>query len=210
MASFLRILGLMCVAACIVQSGSARILSSDTLLTDRQVIADTLLLDGQSVGADTARFNGQVIRPDSLVQHVQDDTLGVAVVDGIQGQMQELGALRRVEEAGVVGESQDGIVTMEIDGLIVDETITRIGRDFYEEFYRLWQRPPDAVNFTVVVGEQPMPSMGTRIIVRVNDEIAFQGQLQPRAEMIESAAWQGVGFTYRFVQGLSSRQAVVY
>jgi hypothetical protein len=95
-------------------------------------------------------------------------------------------------------------------GSLSTKRLPASGRDFYAEFYRLWQRPPGSLNYTVVVEEQPMPGMGTRILVRVNDELAFQTQLQPRLEMIEEAAWQGVGFTYRFVQSLSGRNAIVY
>jgi hypothetical protein len=179
-------------------------------VSNRAAVADTAITGGQVDTSDVAFRNGQIIYGDTLVHSLPADTAGVSVTDGIDQQERELRSMQRVAEAGVVGESQDGIVPMEIDGLVVDETITRIGRDFYAEFYRLWQRPPGSLNYTVVVEEQPMPGMGTRILVRVNDELAFQTQLQPRLEMIEEAAWQGVGFTYRFVQSLSGRNAIVY
>lgn len=182
----------------------------DYLRTGDDVASDTVVAGGRVDTTDVSFRNGQVLLPDTLLQRVPADTTGSGVSDGIRQQERELQSLQRVEEAGIVGEVQDGIVPMEIDGLIVDETITRIGRDFYAEFFRLWQRPPGAVNFTVVVEEQPMPGMGTRILVRVNDELSFQTQLQPRLEMIEGAAWQGVGYTYRFVQGLASRNSIVY
>lgn len=132
------------------------------------------------------------------------------VVTGYETLLRQYGQLRRVEEAGVVGGDQDGLQRMEIDGLVVDETQTRLGRDFYAQFHAGWEPPEGAVNFTVVVQEQPLPNIGTRILVRVNDEIAYQTQLQPREEMIEFAARQGLFFTHRFVQGLSARGEYVY
>ncbi|MCB0753318.1 MAG: hypothetical protein KDC52_17740, partial [Ignavibacteriae bacterium] len=37
----------------------------------------------------------------------------------------------------------------EIDNLIVDETITKIGNDFYESFYNSWEAPPNSPNITI-------------------------------------------------------------
>ncbi len=132
------------------------------------------------------------------------------IVQGYQSLLQQYAQLRRVEEAGQVGGRQDGLQRMEIDGLVVDETQTRLGLDFYTEFFAFWQAPEGAINYTVTIQEQPMPNLGTRVMVSVNDEIAFQAQLQPRQEMIEAASRQAVFLTYRFVQGLSSREAYVY
>ncbi len=95
---------------------------------------------------------------------------------------------------------EDGVQRLEIDGLVVDETQSKLGRDFYELFYSGWQAPPDAFNFTVVVREQPMPNLGTRIMVLINDELAFQAQLQPRYDVIENMAQQAVAYTYRRLQ----------
>lgn len=132
------------------------------------------------------------------------------IVQGYRSLLRQYAQLRRVEEAGVVGGAQDGLQRMEIDGLVVDETQTRLGRDFYTEFFNFWQAPEGAVNYTVTVQEQPMPNLGTRVMVRVNDEIAFQAQLQPRQDMLEMTSRQAVFYTYRFVQGLSSRESYIY
>ena len=84
-----------------------------------------------------------------------------------------------------------------ISGLVVDETRTTIGRDFYDVFYEAWSAPEGSVNYTVVVEEQPVPSLGTRIIVRINDEVAFDTRLQPRYELIREAALAAVVYARR-------------
>ena len=84
-----------------------------------------------------------------------------------------------------------------ITGLVVDETRTTIGRDFYDIFYEAWQPPEGSVNYTVVVEEQPVPSLGTRVIVRINDQVAFDTRLQPRYEMIQEAALAAVAYAQR-------------
>jgi len=89
---------------------------------------------------------------------------------------------------------------LEIDGLIVDETHTRMGSDFYDLFYTHWEPPPQARNFTIIIMEQPVPQMGTRITLKVNDDEAAQFMLQPRYEMIEEFAKESVRYLQRHLE----------
>lgn len=82
-------------------------------------------------------------------------------------------------------------------GLVVDETRTTIGRDFYDVFYEAWEAPEGSVNYTVVVEEQPVPSLGTRVIVRINDDVAFDTRLQPRYDQVREAALAAVMYAQR-------------
>lgn len=77
---------------------------------------------------------------------------------------------------------------LEVDGLIVDETITKIGRDFYDVFHRQWEAPPSAKNFTILIKERPTRGNGALIQVALNDELLFEQQLQPRYDVIEEVA----------------------
>ena len=86
---------------------------------------------------------------------------------------------------------------LEVDGLVVDETLTKLGRDFYEGFYRLWRVPEGAVNYTVTVEERPLPTSGTLVAVRVDGEVTFQVRLLPRADVVEAAAGQAVAVATR-------------
>jgi hypothetical protein len=98
--------------------------------------------------------------------------------------------------------------TITIDGLVMDETQTKIGRDFYDVFYSHWEAPPDAHNFTITVKEQPMPSLGTRVVVELNSQTVFQTRLQPRYAYIEQAAKRAVYMTWRQLQRGQPRQKI--
>lgn len=89
---------------------------------------------------------------------------------------------------------------LELDGLVVDETRSRHGRDFYDLFYSGWDPPDGAINYTVRVQEQPGRGMGTIISVQVNDSVVYRTQLQPRYEVVEQAAQQAVAQTQRIMQ----------
>lgn len=101
--------------------------------------------------------------------------------------------------AGSIGFTQDPDAGLEIDGLIVDETRTRTGSDFYNLFYTHWEVPPQTCNFTIIIMEQPVPQMGTRITLKINDDEVVQFMLQPRYEVIEELAQQSVQFVRQYL-----------
>lgn len=116
------------------------------------------------------------------------------------------GITRRQEEAQQQSERQ---IMMEIDGMVLDETRSKVGRDFYDVFYSNWQSPPDAYNFSISISEQPSPSLGTIIYVEVNDSETFRMRLQPRYDFIQQAGQYAVRQTYSYLQN-NDHQLEIY
>jgi len=88
---------------------------------------------------------------------------------------------------------------MEIDGLIISETLTKIGVDFYDLFYQRWAAPPSASGYEIRIEELPAPGFGTIIVVKVNETTIFQRVLQPRYDQLEASADLAVALTQRHV-----------
>ncbi len=88
---------------------------------------------------------------------------------------------------------------LEVDGLIVDQTITKLARDFYDIFQRQWEAPPGAKNFTILIQEKPTRSNGAFVSISVNDEPVFEYNLQPRYDQVEEVANYSVAFIYGYV-----------
>jgi curli production assembly/transport component CsgE len=86
-----------------------------------------------------------------------------------------------------------------IDGLIVDETVSKLGRDFYELFYSYWSAPPAGEQYMIFVREQSQPGMGSRISVWLNDTELFSQQVQPRYELLEEYASYAVQLTASYI-----------
>lgn len=105
-------------------------------------------------------------------------------------------------EAPSLGVAPDAV---EIDGLVVDETLTRAGRDFYDAFYQRWRWPAGAAT-TLTIHEQPAPGLGTRLSVRVDGEAVFETQLHPRADTMETVE-QAVRRASRRLRAPSPRPA---
>lgn len=88
---------------------------------------------------------------------------------------------------------------LEFGGMVIDETQSKIGRDFYDVFYRYWDAPRNAGDFVITISEQPMPSMGTMVNIEINDTKVYQSRLQPRYDYITQVGKNAVSVCYRWL-----------
>ena len=79
-------------------------------------------------------------------------------------------------------------VDLEIEGLVVDATATKVGRDFYDIFFSKWEPDPSLPSLSITVTERPLPNQGSQIIVSAEDNIIFQRFVQPRYDALEENA----------------------
>ena len=87
----------------------------------------------------------------------------------------------------------------EINGLVVDETITKVGRDFYEVFYRQWEPPVSEMTYTILIKELPLPGRGSQVMVYLNETELFSQPVQPRYDVIEEMAEYAAGVARSYV-----------
>ncbi len=109
------------------------------------------------------------------------------------------------EQQEKIEEPQHGS-DIEIDGLVIDETQSKLGREFYERFYAAWRAPTGAHNFTIIINERLLPSFGTQLTLKVNDTDIFQRFLQPREELIEEAVSTAVATAQDFLKNYDQMQ----
>lgn len=83
-------------------------------------------------------------------------------------------------------------VEIEIDGLLVDDTKTKMGKDFYDLFYGNWEAPQGAKNFTITVSEKPFRLTSTLIVVSINENPVYQAILQSRQEVVEALSFEAI------------------
>lgn len=91
-------------------------------------------------------------------------------------------------------------IEIEIDGLLVDNTKTKIGRDFYDLFYANWEPPVNAKNYTITILEKPFRLTSTLIVVSINDNVVYQAILQPRQEIVEQLSEQAAAVTFNYLE----------
>ena len=90
--------------------------------------------------------------------------------------------------ANVLKKPRMNLDALEIDGLILDETRTKIGRDFYEYFFNKWIPPSGAKDFLITIKELPSRGIGARVSIEVNDNVVLSRFLQPRGDIVEEQA----------------------
>lgn len=87
-----------------------------------------------------------------------------------------------------------------IDGLIVDETDSKIGHDFYDSFYAAWIPPVNARDYTITISEKPLPRLGTQITISINDNSIYKKFVQPAYEIIQEMAQEGASIAYSYLE----------
>ena len=75
-----------------------------------------------------------------------------------------------------------------------------MGSDFFNVFYKYWEAPQNSGNFILKITEQPIPSLGTMVSIKIDDRLVFKSRLQPRYAVIENLAKQAVMVSYRNLQ----------
>jgi curli production assembly/transport component CsgE len=90
-------------------------------------------------------------------------------------------------DAGVL-ESDAGLEGgLEIQGLMVDQTVTKFGREFFDAFTQVW-RPIEGVSYDLKISELFDPFRGSLIRVTLNDATIWEGYVTPRQEEIRASA----------------------
>jgi curli production assembly/transport component CsgE len=97
-------------------------------------------------------------------------------------------------------------IEFEFGSLIVDETQTKVGHDFYDLFYANWAPPGEIRSSTIVVSEKTLPRLGTQVTVRINDTEVFQSFIQPRFDVIEEMAVYAVGIVLDYLMNYEEIQ----
>lgn len=90
-------------------------------------------------------------------------------------------------------------IILEVDGLVVDQTVSKIGRDFYEIFYSYWDPPVSANNYTVTIKELPPRMNRVSVSVIINDDEVFSSFLSPRADIIEAYAMYAIQLAIQYL-----------
>ena len=95
---------------------------------------------------------------------------------------------------------------LDVDNLIVDETISKIGNDFYEVFYKSWEEPPNSPSFNMIITEKPYPGRGNLITIHLNDQQVFSRFITPRYDEILEIAGSAVSSIQNYLASYNEIQ----
>ncbi len=81
---------------------------------------------------------------------------------------------------------------VEIGGLLLDNTRSRQGHEFFTFFSQLWQDVPNTNGHVVVIKEIVIPRSGTRLTVTLNNKNIYVTHLGRRQSPIKDRVEQAV------------------
>jgi curli production assembly/transport component CsgE len=88
---------------------------------------------------------------------------------------------------------------IEIDGLIIDRTLTRLGKDFYFSFSIKMNSKHNDLDVNLTVKERPTALSGSIIGVYHFDKVIYRGALSPGQRQAEEKAEQAIEAVDRYI-----------
>jgi len=116
--------------------------------------------------------------------------------------------LLKQAEAEVLSEQQLEI-DIGIDDIIVNETITKHGYDFYDLFYSQWQLlgwPEVEGDYIITITEKPFRLRMSQVVITLNELSVYEAFLQPRQEYIDELSKYTVSLTQAFIRNYDQIQ----
>lgn len=89
---------------------------------------------------------------------------------------------------------------LESQGLVLDQAITKLGHDFYDQFYSSFEAPSGALSYTVVIAEKPGRANSNLVVLTVNDADLLELPLPTRADQMEIVVAAAVETAQGFLQ----------
>jgi hypothetical protein len=89
----------------------------------------------------------------------------------------------------------------EITGLIIEQTMTKIGYEFYEYFFLFWEAPQvtGIQNYNISINERASALWGSWVWIDVNGTTIWNSILRPRSAEVEEAAQEAVAATKEYL-----------
>lgn len=92
----------------------------------------------------------------------------------------------------------------EAEGLVLDQAISKLGHDFYDLFYSLFEAPAGVADFTITVSERPARANASLVVLTVNDAELLELPLATRFELLQETALYAVGTAQDYLAELQS------
>ena len=84
-------------------------------------------------------------------------------------------------------------------GVVVNQTITLVGHDFYQAFVAAWRDKPLSERYALTVGERPSPQLGSQVWVEFSRRRVFQAILPPARARIGGIGEKAAEIAYQNV-----------
>jgi len=143
-----------------------------------------------------------------LIYDSADKPIGQARIELPNGGKSDLDnnpTLERIEVSKDQAEPQ-GRERALLEGFVIENTITKAGRDFYRIFYQQYLNSQIKTSKNIVVDEVPGRSRSTRVTVKVDNQLVWQFFAQPRKEFLKEMAEIAFQKSIAYLQRIQNQQ----
>jgi len=88
-------------------------------------------------------------------------------------------------------------------GIVVNQTFTQSGQEFYRRFTDFWREKSDFESYTLVVMERPSRRYGNQVIVSFGQKTVFSGVLPIKTDAVRTFSLDAVEKAYANIISLN-------
>jgi hypothetical protein len=82
--------------------------------------------------------------------------------------------------------------TIEIYGLVVEDVVTKLGKDFYDFFYQEYNTSGAKYPFVIRIIEKPLLGINSEVRIDIDDKMVYKMTTRPNEEYLQSSARQAL------------------
>ena len=91
-------------------------------------------------------------------------------------------------------------------GIVVNQTTTLNGHEFYRSFTDYWREKPDYERYSLVIVERPSKRFGNQVLVQMGQKMLFNGALPTKIDALRRYGGEAVEKAYANILSLALRQ----
>lgn len=93
----------------------------------------------------------------------------------------------------------------ELKGLTIDETKTKVGKDFYDMFYIQYSQLPDKSVSAITISELPLRGTNGQINIQIDDKIIYSFMTNPGEDYLK----EQLAFSLKYIKEFTTKKNLI-
>lgn len=93
----------------------------------------------------------------------------------------------------------------ELKGLTIDETKTKVGKDFYDLFFIQYSQTPDKSNSAITISELPMRGTSGQINIQIDDKVVYSFVTNPSEDFLK----EQISNSLRYIKDFNAKKNLI-
>ena len=89
-------------------------------------------------------------------------------------------------------------VDFELKGIVIDDVITKVGKDFHDYFYQAYSTSGNQYPFIITIKEKPYFGRSSILTIETEDRVLFQFMSKPNEDYLKSAVKSSLQNIYQY------------